>query len=164
VEANDGERKAYASAADESCRLPSQARRWAHLLITQQWETQRRALPPPRDPTTGQPAPHESPFGEINISAYGPGASATRRDIWIELNDVDDRGRVVTFADFAEPGVTIARGAVLVAGDDEGNRVEARVIGKRRRRGRPTRITLQVDLMSSGSQPSGRLRAVAAGR
>jgi hypothetical protein len=129
----------------------------AQLLISQHYETRRRALPPVEmDPTTGAPRPHESPFGEINISAYGPGASAAKRDIWVDFNDVDDRGQVVTFSDFAEPGVTMARGAAVVAGDDEGNRADARVIGKRRRRGRPTRITLQIDLSTfSPSTPPG---------
>jgi hypothetical protein len=73
-------------------------------------------------------------------------ATATKRDVWVELNDVDDRGQVVTFSDFADPGVTMARGAVVVAGDDEGNRARARVIDIQPCEGGPTRITLQLDL------------------
>jgi hypothetical protein len=69
VETTDGEYQVYVSAADESCRLPEREREWAHLLIDNEYEVKRRALPPPRDPTTGEVLRHESPFGEINISA-----------------------------------------------------------------------------------------------
>jgi hypothetical protein len=69
-----------------------------------------------------------------------------KRDIWVEFNDLDDRGRVTTYADVAEPGVPLFRGALVVAGDDEGNRARARVIGKRWRWRKPARITLEVDL------------------
>jgi hypothetical protein len=67
VDTNDSENRPYAPAADESCRLPDHERQRAHLLITQRYE--RRALPPARDPTTGKVRRHESPYGEINISA-----------------------------------------------------------------------------------------------
>jgi len=51
--------------ADESDRLSPEQRRWAHLLITQQYETQRRALP------AGDAGQDESPFTEIDILFSG---------------------------------------------------------------------------------------------
>ena len=51
-----------------------------------------------------------------------------RRDIWVDFNDVDERGVARTLEKFAEPGISIAPGAELLAGDDDGNLCKGRVI------------------------------------
>jgi hypothetical protein len=67
VDLNDDEDQAFTPAADQSDRLPDRERQWAHLLITQQYETQNRALPP------GKSRQRRSPFADIfpkvNITA-----------------------------------------------------------------------------------------------
>jgi hypothetical protein len=65
--------------------------------------------------------------------------------VWVEFNDLDSRGRVTTLAEHAAPGVSLRRCAVVVVGDDEGNRATARVVGRRWWR-RPALIRLQADL------------------
>lgn len=52
----------------------------------------------------------------------------TARQLWVDFNDVDDRGHVDTLAKFAEPGADLSIGARLLVGDDEGNLSEAEVI------------------------------------
>jgi hypothetical protein len=67
METTDDEGQTYAPAADESDRLTPEQRQWAHLLITQQYETQRRALP------SGKASRRRSPFADVfpqvNITA-----------------------------------------------------------------------------------------------
>lgn len=69
------------------------------------------------------------------------------RDIWVEFNDIDASGRVVTYADLARPGVDLSVGAQVVAGDNEGNTARACVVARQRWRRNP-RITLKLDLES----------------
>jgi len=67
-----------------------------------------------------------------------------QRDVWVELNDIDPDGCVVTYADMAEPGVDLSVGARVIAGDDEGNLVAATVV-RRDRRGSGA-VTLRLHL------------------
>jgi hypothetical protein len=50
--------------------------------------------------------------------------------VWVEFNDVEVDGTVVTAVDLIQPGRgQLAVGETVVAGDDEGNRCPATVVG-----------------------------------
>lgn len=50
------------------------------------------------------------------------------RQLWVDFNDVDERGYVLTLLKFREPGVTFEVGDRIVVGDDEGTRAYADVV------------------------------------
>jgi hypothetical protein len=50
------------------------------------------------------------------------------RDVWVDFNSVDERGQVQTLQKFAESPGAVVVGAVIRAGDDDGNVCEARVL------------------------------------
>lgn len=64
------------------------------------------------------------------------------RQVWVDFNDVDDRGQTTTLARFAEPGVHLDLGLQVVAGDDDGNVCDARVVDM----GRDGSVVLALDL------------------
>jgi hypothetical protein len=43
------------------------------------------------------------------------------RQIWVDFNEQDDKGRALTLCRFVEPGVDLSLGARILAGDHEGN-------------------------------------------
>ncbi len=49
------------------------------------------------------------------------------RQIWVDFNEQDDQGRVITLRRFAEPGADLSLGARLFVEDHEGNRCWAHV-------------------------------------
>jgi hypothetical protein len=50
-------------------------------------------------------------------------------DIWVEFNDIDDDGHVTSAPDLARDGAVLTVGAQIIAGDHEGNRCPATVVG-----------------------------------
>ena len=44
-----------------------------------------------------------------------------KRQVWVDFNDRDERGRALTLGKFAEPGVDLTIGSRVLAGDYEGN-------------------------------------------
>jgi hypothetical protein len=52
------------------------------------------------------------------------------RNIWVEFNDVGPTGLTETLLEWAEPGTDVSVGAVVVAGDDEGNTALGVVAGR----------------------------------
>ena len=69
-------------------------------------------------------------------------------DVWVEFNDVNADGTVVTYLDAAQPGTAVAVGVTLTAGDGEGNRCPAVVIDVD-----GARVVLQLDLERFQSAP-----------
>ena len=68
--------------------------------------------------------------------------AGTSWDVWVEFNDVDAAGLTVTYADLVRPGHgPYGVGAAVVAGDGEGNRCPAVVVGAD-----GGRLTLRLDL------------------
>lgn len=64
------------------------------------------------------------------------------RDLWVDFNDLDARGHTTTLAKFARVGVSLAIGARVVVGDDDGNLCGALITGV----GVDGQIALAVDL------------------
>ena len=63
-------------------------------------------------------------------------------DVWVDFNDIDGSGRIVTYADLIRPGHgPYGGGAAVTAGDGEGNRCPATVVEVTGHR-----LTLQLDL------------------
>jgi hypothetical protein len=64
---------------------------------------------------------------------YSPGTTLvvviTKRDLWIDFNDVEPDSRASTLIEYATEGSNIVVGARIVVGDDEGNLCDAQVIG-----------------------------------
>ncbi len=49
-------------------------------------------------------------------------------DVWVDFNDVTSTGETTTFLDYATPGVALAPGHIVWAGDGEGNYRRARIL------------------------------------
>lgn len=79
-------------------------------------------------------------------------------DVWVEFNDIDQDGHTTTYSDLTRPGLALTVGMPVTAGDGEGSRCPATVVGITERTTpdgtpEPNEITLRLDLTRFRSQP-----------